>query len=166
MELDEDGMTRLRAEAEGGDADAIWVLRHRLKIPSHLLPKAKQPVRRFAGLYDEEDDIAPAGERDDLIASDGRREELCSVPRPVVCTRQEMACCIEHVIIPAMRSIICLSINSDTLVLVPLNLSIMIVIERDVESFERIRAIVVQAWSHVRFGQAFLVDTLLPAVLI
>ncbi|KAI1612614.1 telomere stability and silencing-domain-containing protein [Exophiala viscosa] len=56
MELDEEGMTRLRFEAEAGDADALWVLQHRLNIPSDLLPKPKQPVRRFAGFDDEEDD--------------------------------------------------------------------------------------------------------------
>ncbi|EXJ82452.1 hypothetical protein A1O3_06265 [Capronia epimyces CBS 606.96] len=65
MELDEDGMTRLRAEAETGDADAIWVLHHRLKIPSDLLPKSREPVRRFAGFDDEEDDISSSDEEDD-----------------------------------------------------------------------------------------------------
>ncbi|KAJ4523392.1 hypothetical protein HRR83_000039 [Exophiala dermatitidis] len=58
MELDEDEMARLRMEAEAGDADAIWVLQHKLNIPSHLLPKPKQPIRRFAGFDDEEDDIS------------------------------------------------------------------------------------------------------------
>lgn len=62
MELDPEGMSRLRSEAEAGDADAIWVLQNRLKIPSDLLPKPKQPpVRRFAG-FDEEDDISSSDE--------------------------------------------------------------------------------------------------------
>ncbi|KAL6240961.1 hypothetical protein RBB50_012056 [Rhinocladiella similis] len=61
MELDQDEMARLRVEAEGGDGDALWVLQHRLKIPSHLLPKSRQPVRRFAG-FDEEDDITSSDE--------------------------------------------------------------------------------------------------------
>lgn len=65
MELDEDEMARLLLEAEAGDADAIWVLQHRLKIPSHLLPKPKQPIRRFAGFDDEEDDIFSSDEEDD-----------------------------------------------------------------------------------------------------
>lgn len=44
MELDEDGMARLRKEAEAGDADAIWVLQNRLKIPSELLlPHSHEP---------------------------------------------------------------------------------------------------------------------------
>ncbi|KIW25315.1 uncharacterized protein PV07_08502 [Cladophialophora immunda] len=58
MELDPDDMSRLRSEAEAGDVDAIWVLQNRLKIPSHLLPKPKQPVRRFAGFDDDEDDVS------------------------------------------------------------------------------------------------------------
>ncbi|KAL2435263.1 hypothetical protein ABEF95_014951 [Exophiala dermatitidis] len=58
MELDEDEMARLRMEAEAGDADAIWVLQHKLNIPAHLLPKPKQPIRHFAGFDDEEDDIS------------------------------------------------------------------------------------------------------------
>jgi len=59
MELDRDAMSRLRSEAEAGDADAMWVLQTRLKIPSHLLPKApqKQSTRRFAG-FDDEDDLS------------------------------------------------------------------------------------------------------------
>lgn len=61
MELDEDEMARLRMEAEGGDADALWVLQHQLKIPSHLLPKPRQPVRRFAG-FDEEDELTSSDE--------------------------------------------------------------------------------------------------------
>lgn len=63
MELDEDAMSRLRSEAEAGDADALWVLQNRLKIPAHLLPKPKQkqPVRRFAG-FDDADDISSSEE--------------------------------------------------------------------------------------------------------
>ncbi|EXJ81549.1 hypothetical protein A1O1_07613 [Capronia coronata CBS 617.96] len=66
MELEEDEMTRLRQEAETGDADAIWVLQHRLKIPSDLLPKPKQTVRRFAG-FDDEDDVSSSEEEPDSV---------------------------------------------------------------------------------------------------
>ncbi|RMD44553.1 hypothetical protein DV735_g576, partial [Chaetothyriales sp. CBS 134920] len=38
MELDADDMYKLRAEAEAGDADALWVLEKRLKIPAQYLP--------------------------------------------------------------------------------------------------------------------------------
>ncbi|RMZ79319.1 hypothetical protein DV737_g3471, partial [Chaetothyriales sp. CBS 132003] len=38
MELDEDDMYKLRAEAEAGDVDALWVLKNRLKIPAQHLP--------------------------------------------------------------------------------------------------------------------------------
>lgn len=68
MELDGDEMARLRSEAEAGDADALWVLQHRLKIPAHLLPKLKPPVRRFAGFDDDDDDdddISSSDEADD-----------------------------------------------------------------------------------------------------
>ncbi|OAP54683.1 hypothetical protein AYL99_11131 [Fonsecaea erecta] len=64
MELDPDDMSRLRSEAEAGDVDAIWVLQNRLKIPSHLLPKPKQPVRRFVG-FDDEDDTTDSDDGDD-----------------------------------------------------------------------------------------------------
>ncbi|KAK5451557.1 hypothetical protein LTS15_007817 [Exophiala xenobiotica] len=64
MELDDDEMARLRSEAEAGDTDALWVLQHRLKIPAHLLPKSKPPVRRFAG-FDDEDDISSSDEDND-----------------------------------------------------------------------------------------------------
>ncbi len=53
MELDEDGMTKLRKEAEAGDADAIWVLQNKLKIPSRYLPTVKTQ-RRFAGFDDDD----------------------------------------------------------------------------------------------------------------
>ncbi|KIW14795.1 hypothetical protein PV08_07580 [Exophiala spinifera] len=75
MELDQDEMARLRVEAEGGDADALWVLQHRLKIPSRLLPKARQPVRRFAG-FDDEDDISGSDEEespDEEVAGKGKQ---------------------------------------------------------------------------------------------
>lgn len=70
MELDEDGMSRLRKEAEAGDADAIWVLQNRLKIPSELLPAAQpqpKPRRRFAG-FDEDDDDDDSSGDDDVSA--------------------------------------------------------------------------------------------------
>ena len=66
MELDNDEMSKLKSEAEAGDADAIWVLQNRLKIPSNLIPKSKQPVRRFAG-FDDEDDLSSS---DDNVTAD------------------------------------------------------------------------------------------------
>lgn len=55
MELDESEMVRLRAEAEAGDVDALWVLRNKLKIPPELLPTAKPKAKstRFAGFDDD-----------------------------------------------------------------------------------------------------------------
>ena len=53
MELDQADMNRLRVEAESGDADAIWVLQDKLKIPQSLLPKPKTKAPQFAG-FDEE----------------------------------------------------------------------------------------------------------------
>lgn len=53
MELDEHDMNRLRIEAESGDADAIWVLHNKLKIPEDLLPKTKAKPPRFAGFDDD-----------------------------------------------------------------------------------------------------------------
>jgi hypothetical protein len=58
MELDPEEMARLRVEAEAGDADAIWVLQNRLKIPTHLLPKPKPPMRRFVGFDDDDEESA------------------------------------------------------------------------------------------------------------
>ena len=58
MELDDEEVTKLRTEAEAGDADAIWVLKNRLKIPTRYLPtegKKASAQRRFAGFDDEED---------------------------------------------------------------------------------------------------------------
>lgn len=77
MELDEDGMCRLRSEAEAGDADAIWVLQNRLKIPSELLPKAKpMPRRRFAGFDDDEDELSSSEDEDPStqIAGKGKQK--------------------------------------------------------------------------------------------
>lgn len=65
MELDEQGMEKLRVEAEAGDEDAMWVLKERLKIPEQYLPKVKkQPPasRRFAGFDDDDDDISSSDE--------------------------------------------------------------------------------------------------------
>ncbi|KIX96586.1 uncharacterized protein Z520_07852 [Fonsecaea multimorphosa CBS 102226] len=69
MELDPDDMARLRSEAEAGDVDAIWVLQNRLKIPSHLLPKPKQPVRRFAG-FDDEDEFSGSDDGNEETEAD------------------------------------------------------------------------------------------------
>jgi hypothetical protein len=65
MELDEGEMSRLRVEAEAGDADALWVLQNRLKIPLELLPKHKKPVRKFAGFDDDEDSSENEAEVED-----------------------------------------------------------------------------------------------------
>ena len=72
MELDEDEMSRLRSEAETGDVDAIWVLQNRLKIPSELLPKPRQPVRRFAG-FDDEDEFS--SDEDDPAEEKGKGKQ-------------------------------------------------------------------------------------------
>jgi len=53
MELDETDMSRLRVEAEAGDADALWVLQKKLKIPTDLLPKQKTKLPRFADFDDD-----------------------------------------------------------------------------------------------------------------
>jgi len=53
MEVDEEGMSKLRSEAESGDVDAIWVLQN--------LRKPKQSTRRFAG-FDDEDEFSSSGE--------------------------------------------------------------------------------------------------------
>jgi hypothetical protein len=66
MELDEQGMEKLRVEAEAGDEDAMWVLKERLKIPDQYLPKQrkqKQKPRRFAG-FDDEDEITSDSEEE------------------------------------------------------------------------------------------------------
>lgn len=70
MELDEDGMEKLRIEAEAGDEDAMWVLKERLKIPEQYLPKVKKqppPSRRFAG-FDDDDDVS-SSEEEDAVAT-------------------------------------------------------------------------------------------------
>ncbi|KAH0833665.1 hypothetical protein FOPE_03431 [Fonsecaea pedrosoi] len=69
MELDPEDMSRLRSEAEAGDVDALWVLQNRLKIPSHLLPKPKQPARRFVG-FDDEDEFSGSDEDDDDVETE------------------------------------------------------------------------------------------------
>lgn len=53
MDLDEEGMKKLRSEAEAGDADALWVLKNQLKIPAQYLPTVKAK-RRFAGFDDDD----------------------------------------------------------------------------------------------------------------
>lgn len=63
MELDETDMNRLRLEAEAGDADAIWVLQNKLKIPKDLLPKTKPKAPRFAGFDDDLSD-SDSGDED------------------------------------------------------------------------------------------------------
>lgn len=62
LELDPASMERLRTEAEAGDEDARWVLKHRCGIPTELLPKLKKTEktkdnpRRFIGFDDEDED--------------------------------------------------------------------------------------------------------------
>jgi hypothetical protein len=76
MELDEDGMSRLRSEAEAGDADAIWVLQNRLKIPSELLPNIKpKPRRRFAGFDDDEDELSSSEDEDASAQTAGKGKQ-------------------------------------------------------------------------------------------
>ncbi|RMZ77019.1 hypothetical protein DV738_g4596, partial [Chaetothyriales sp. CBS 135597] len=73
MELDDEDIYKLRAEAEAGDADALWVLENRLKIPAQYLPastKKAPPRRHFVGFDDDDDDdssdeepsLAPVGD--------------------------------------------------------------------------------------------------------
>ena len=64
MELDDEEVGKLKLEAEAGDADAIWVLEHKLKIPSKFLPKTK-PQRRFVG-FDEDEDLSSSDESADV----------------------------------------------------------------------------------------------------
>ncbi|KIW62482.1 hypothetical protein PV04_10655 [Phialophora macrospora] len=79
MELEKDEMSMLRAEAEAGDADAIWVLENRLKIPTHLLPKPQPPVRRFAG-FDDEDDFSSSGD-EEPASSEGKGKQKDATTR-------------------------------------------------------------------------------------
>jgi len=75
MELDDEGMSRLKAEAENGDSDAIWVLKNKLKIPAQHLPRGKplKPRRRFAGFDDDdEDDLSSDGDIHDQEAVKGK----------------------------------------------------------------------------------------------
>lgn len=69
MELDETDMNRLRIEAENGDADALWVLQNKLKIPKDLLPKTKPKTPRFAGFDDELSD-SDSDEADEQYVDD------------------------------------------------------------------------------------------------
>lgn len=76
MELDDEEMSKLRTEAEAGDADAIWVLRNKLKIPASYLPKEKTQTRRFAGFDDdlssEDDEDEEEEEETPGMASKGK----------------------------------------------------------------------------------------------
>lgn len=62
MVLDEQDMSRLRLEAENGDADALWVLRERLKIPDDVLPRPKTQSRRLVGF---DDDLSSTSDEED-----------------------------------------------------------------------------------------------------
>lgn len=66
MELDESDMARLTTEAEAGDADAMWVLENKIKIPRDLLPKPKRTAPRFAGF---DDDDSSGSESDEGVAT-------------------------------------------------------------------------------------------------
>lgn len=74
MELDETDMNRLRVEAESGDADAIWVLQNKLKIPKDLLPKPRSKAPRFAGF---DDDLSESGsdEADEEDAANSKQSK-------------------------------------------------------------------------------------------
>ena len=54
MELDDNDMARLKAEAEAGDVDAIYVYKNQLKVEPPLLVKKQE--RRFAD-FDEDDEF-------------------------------------------------------------------------------------------------------------
>ena len=58
MELDDNDMSRLRAEAEAGDADAIWVLKNQLKVQP---VSTKKQERKFVG-FDEDDEFLSSDE--------------------------------------------------------------------------------------------------------
>lgn len=62
MELDQNEMSVLRVEAESGDADAIWILQNKLRIPEELIPKPKSYAPRFAGFDDDLSDSDTNGE--------------------------------------------------------------------------------------------------------
>jgi hypothetical protein len=74
MELDQDGMAKLREEAEAGDIDAIWVLKNQVRIPSQYLPTAKVP-RRFAG-FDEDESLSSEDEDADLSTEPPMEEKV------------------------------------------------------------------------------------------
>ncbi|EXJ54572.1 hypothetical protein A1O7_09913 [Cladophialophora yegresii CBS 114405] len=75
MVLETDEMSLLKAEAEAGDSDAIWVLENRLKIPAHLLPKPKPLVRRFMG-FDDEDDFSSSGDEEPALGKgEGKQDD-------------------------------------------------------------------------------------------
>ena len=71
MDLDEEGMKKLRSEAEAGDADALWVLKNQLKIPSQYLPIVK-PKRRFAGFDDDDVSSSEDGSDGDGVDLKGK----------------------------------------------------------------------------------------------
>jgi hypothetical protein len=60
MELDEEDMERLKAEADAGDADAIFVLKNQLALKP--VPAAK---KRFAGFDSDDDEFLSSSDEDD-----------------------------------------------------------------------------------------------------
>ncbi|ETN43497.1 uncharacterized protein HMPREF1541_02656 [Cyphellophora europaea CBS 101466] len=78
MELDEEGMEKLRVEAEAGDEDAMWVLKERLKIPERYLPevkKPKMPQRRFVG-FDDDEDISSSEEDEEASGAKDKAKAI------------------------------------------------------------------------------------------
>lgn len=60
MELDDHDMARLKAEAEAGDIDAIWVMKNQLKMEP---PPVKTQNRKFDG-FDEDDEFLSSDEEE------------------------------------------------------------------------------------------------------
>lgn len=60
MELDDEDMERLKAEAEAGDVDAIFVLKNQV-----VQKPAKKP-RRFAGFDSDEDEFMSSSSEDEV----------------------------------------------------------------------------------------------------
>ena len=63
MELDDVDMARLKAEAEAGDVDAIWVLENQLKLDPAPVKKRE---RRFEG-FDDDDEFASSEDESEAV---------------------------------------------------------------------------------------------------
>jgi hypothetical protein len=69
MELDDEDMERLKAEAEAGDVDAIFVLKNQV-----VHKPAKKP-RRFAGFDSDEDEFLSSSSEDEKKEGRGGKEK-------------------------------------------------------------------------------------------